>query len=92
MQAQRPFKHSTKLDTSFTVRGLDRSPTTVQRSTHSHTSTPKTYTDALIGPGNHRRSKNISGTEMTPNSILRNSNNRSQVRATQCTCNNLHVN
>lgn len=64
-------------DTSFTVRGLDRTPTTVQLTSKtkdyfrkSETSTPKSYRDALVGPGNDRRTR---GFEMTPNSILRNS-------------------
>lgn len=85
MQSQRPlystFDHD-KTETSFIARGLDRTPTTVQRSEKTKeylqdadTSTPKSYRDALVGPGNDRRSRSL---EATPNSILRNSSNKSR--------------
>ncbi|XP_031575487.1 migration and invasion-inhibitory protein-like [Actinia tenebrosa] len=72
-------------ETSFTVRGLDRTPSSVQRldrktdySTGA-TSTPKSYRDALSESGNDRRNRTLYSSELTPNSILRTStNNRSK--------------
>lgn len=72
-------------ETSFTVRGLDRTPSSVQRSERKSdylsgaTSTPKSYRDALSESGNDRRNRTLYNSELTPNSILRTStNNRSR--------------
>lgn len=80
LQSQRPAFPSSDRgnhETSFTVRSLDGTPSTVQRTTRTkdylqkaETSTPKNYRDALVEPGNDRRSRNV---ETTPSSILRNS-------------------
>jgi hypothetical protein len=87
MQARKPtyssgLSQGMNPETSFTVRGyLDKTPTSVQRSerrtdySSTATSTPKSYRDALTESGNDRRNRNLSSTELTPNSILRHSTN-----------------
>ena len=69
-------------ETSFTYRGVDRTPVNVTRRTDqaskkaSQTSTPKSFGQALIADGNDRRSR----TSVMPASILSTPGSRKKVQ------------
>lgn len=82
MQSKRdPFPTRTYGETSFTYRGVDRTPVRVARKVdqgtmnREQTSTPKSFGHALIADGNDRRNR----TPVMPTSILSTPGNRKKV-------------
>lgn len=75
------FRPRTLRETSFTFRGVDRTPSNVVRRTQdetskvAQTSTPKSYGHALVADGNDRGKR----TSVVPASIMSSHSNRTKV-------------
>lgn len=87
MQSTRgSFPTRTYGETSFTYRGIDRTPTRVTRKVdqattdRKQTSTPKSFGQALIADGNDRRNR----TPVGPTSILSTPGDRKKVKLQSC--------
>ena len=82
------FPTRTYGETSFTYRGVDRTPVRVSRKVNQattdrkQTSTPKSFGQALIADGNDRRNR----TPVRPTSILSTPGNRKKVSFLKASC------